>query len=338
MGRQLLENCCEEKDKSIEKREDESPVRRTPAKKKRARKISSDSNGDGSGSSSSSDSNSSSDSSSSEDEAMAEDKVIDKSEEEQLRVLGEKRAAHKELKSRMREEAAKRLIRRAKRYVAARCRSQEAKKEAEETKAEQQEEEAEEAESSEADPAATEWVWRNRKERCIKRIVRERHIKERLGKPAPPAAGETSEAVADKAEHVCRPGKPAPPAAGETSERWRISPSWCADWASPLRRRLERPARQQRTRPSCCAEWQARKYLGESIPSANATSSLSRLCRYLWMAASSGPLKQHRKDSCSGSWWTQAWCCLAGRPRTTSGHTSNSREERTIGSSTAIEQ
>jgi hypothetical protein len=42
-------------------------------------------------------------------------------------------------------------------------------------------------------------VGRNRKERCIKRIVRERHIKERLGKPTPPAAGETSKAVAEKA-------------------------------------------------------------------------------------------------------------------------------------------
>ncbi len=38
-----------------------------------------------------------------------------------------------------------------------------------------------------------------------------------LGKPAPPAAGETSEAVADKPERLCRPDKPAPPAAGETS-------------------------------------------------------------------------------------------------------------------------
>jgi hypothetical protein len=149
---------------------------------------------------------------------MAEDRVIDKSEEEQLRVLEEKLAAHKKLKSRMKEKATRRLIRRAKRYVATRRKSQEAKKEAEETEAEQQEEEAEKAESSEADPAATEWVGRNRKERCIKRIVIERHIKERLGKPAPPVAEETSEAVADKAERVCRPGKPAPLAAGETSE------------------------------------------------------------------------------------------------------------------------
>jgi hypothetical protein len=125
-------------------------------------------------------------------------------------VLEEKRAALKELKSRMREKAAKRLIRRAKEYVAARRKSQEAKKEAEKTEAEQQGEEAEKAESSEADPAATEWIGHDRKKKCIKRIVREWHIKERLGKPAPPAAGETSEAVADKPERLSRQGKPAP--------------------------------------------------------------------------------------------------------------------------------
>ena len=39
----------------------------------------------------------------------------------------------------------------------------------------------------------------------------------RPGKPAPPAAGETSEAVAAKPERLHRPDKPAPPAAGETS-------------------------------------------------------------------------------------------------------------------------
>ncbi len=66
-------------DKSIEKSKDESPVRRTPARRKRARKISSDNSGSSSSSSSSRDSSSSSDSSSSEDEAMAEDKVIDRS-------------------------------------------------------------------------------------------------------------------------------------------------------------------------------------------------------------------------------------------------------------------
>jgi hypothetical protein len=149
---------------------------------------------------------------------MAEDKVIDKSEEDQLRVLEKKRAAHKELKSMLRKKGSKRLIRRAKAYVAARRKSQEARKEAKMAKAKQQEEEAEKAESSEADPAAAEWIGRSRKERCIKRIVRERHIKERLGKPAPPAAGETSAAVAEEVQRVRRPGKPAPPAAGETSE------------------------------------------------------------------------------------------------------------------------
>jgi hypothetical protein len=92
--------------------------------------------------------------------------------------------------------------------VAARRKSQEAKKEAKMAEVEQQGEEAEKAESSEADLAAAEWIGRNRKERCIKRIVRERHIKERLGKPAPPAAGETSAAAADKAERVCHPGNP----------------------------------------------------------------------------------------------------------------------------------
>jgi hypothetical protein len=110
-----------------------------------------------------------------------------------------------------------------------------------------------EAESSEADPAATEWEGHNRKERCIKRIVRERHIKDKLGKPAPPAAGGTSAAVGDKAERVYRPGK--------SPRRW-----------------LERLAQRWRTVPSGCVDWQDTKYPGVSVPSANATSSLSRLC------------------------------------------------------------
>ncbi len=37
------------------------------------------------------------------------------------------------------------------------------------------------------------------------------------GKPAPPAAGETSKAPTVKPERLSRPDKPAPPAAGETS-------------------------------------------------------------------------------------------------------------------------
>ncbi len=40
----------------------------------------------------------------------------------------------------------------------------------------------------------------------------------RLDKPAPPAAGETSAAVADKSERPCGRGKLTPPAAGETGE------------------------------------------------------------------------------------------------------------------------
>ncbi len=222
---QLERETRDETDKSVERSKDESPVRRTPARKKRARKISSDS-----GSSSSSDSSSSSNSSSSEDEAMAKDKVIDRSEEEQLRVLEEKRAAHKRLKSRMKKKAMGSLIRKVKKYKTTMRKSQETEKEAEKTKAEQQEEEeAAEAETPEADLVVTEREERSRKERSARRIVRERHIKDRLGKPAPPAAGETSAAAADRAKRLCRLGKPAPPAAGETSEAM-------ADSAKGLRR------------------------------------------------------------------------------------------------------
>ncbi len=66
---------------------------------------------------------------------MAEDKVIDKSEEEQLCVLEEKREAHKRLKSRMRQKATKSLIRKVKRYEATLRKSQETEKEDEETEA-----------------------------------------------------------------------------------------------------------------------------------------------------------------------------------------------------------
>ncbi len=34
--------------------------------------------------------------------------------------------------------------------------------------------------------------------------MRERHVKDRLGKPVPPAAGETSTVAADSAERLCR--------------------------------------------------------------------------------------------------------------------------------------
>jgi hypothetical protein len=86
---------------------------------------------------------------------MAEDKVIDRSEEEQLRVLEEKRAAHKRLKSRMKKKAMGSLIRRVQKYDATLRKSQETEKEAEKTEAEQQEEEAVEAETPEADLTAT---------------------------------------------------------------------------------------------------------------------------------------------------------------------------------------
>ncbi len=120
--------------------------------------------------------------------------------------------------------------------------------------------------------------------------------------------------------------------------RWWTSPSGRAGQASPLHRRLERPARRQRTRPNGCARWPAKRCRGASVRSVNATSRTFRLCRQLWMAASSGLLKQLKKGSSSGSWWMQAWCCPAGRPRTTSDHTSNFRGKGTTKSPTATEQ
>jgi hypothetical protein len=81
------------KDKSVKRREEESPVRRAPAKKKRARKMSSSSSSDGLSSSSSS----------SEDEATAEVKIVDKNEEEQLRVLRKQREARRERRKELRE-------------------------------------------------------------------------------------------------------------------------------------------------------------------------------------------------------------------------------------------
>jgi hypothetical protein len=142
--------------------------------------------------------------SSSEDEAMAEDKLIDRSEEEQLHVLEEKRAAHKRLKSRMRKKAMGSLIRKVKKFDATLRKSQETEKEAEKTEAEQQEEEALETETPEADLTVTERGERSKKERRTERIVRERHVKDRLGKPAPPAAGETSVVAADSVERLRR--------------------------------------------------------------------------------------------------------------------------------------
>ncbi len=54
--------------------------------------------------------------------------------------------------------------------------------------------------------------------------MRERNINERLGKPAPPAAGETSLAAAEEVQRVCHQGKPVPPVAGKTSEAMADKP------------------------------------------------------------------------------------------------------------------
>jgi hypothetical protein len=193
------------KDKSVEKREEESPVRRAPAKKKRARKMSSSSDsGNSSSGCSSSDS-----SSSSEDEAIAEVKIIDKSEEEQLSVLAKKREAGKVLKRAVKEHGPELLIKRARAFTAAQHKSQEAGKEAKMARAKQQGEEAK-AESSEADQAATEGIGRGEKEGSTERFVRRRTAKEELDESAPPAAGETSAAAAKEVQRVRQQGKPPP--------------------------------------------------------------------------------------------------------------------------------
>jgi hypothetical protein len=78
--------------KSLGKRKDESRAKKAPAKKKsRVRKLSSSSSSD-SGEGSSSD-RSSIDSSSSEDEAIGEDEILNRGDEEQLHVLKGKEAA-----------------------------------------------------------------------------------------------------------------------------------------------------------------------------------------------------------------------------------------------------
>jgi hypothetical protein len=144
---------------------------------------------------------------------MAEDKVLDRSEEEQLQVLKKKQAARKRLKSWMKEKARRSLIKKAKKLSAALHKTPETEKEAEKTEAEQREEEAVEAETLEADLKETGGGERSEErskdersedERSEKRIVRERHVKDRLGNPAPPAAGENSAAAVDGAERLCR--------------------------------------------------------------------------------------------------------------------------------------
>jgi hypothetical protein len=117
------------------------------------------------------------------------------------------------------------------------------------------------AEMSEADPAVTEWEGRNRKERCIKRIVRERHIKDRLDKPALLASGETSAAAGDKAERLCQPGKPAPPAAGETSAAVADKAERLCRPGKAARLRLERPAQRRWTVQSGCAGYKILRHV-----------------------------------------------------------------------------
>jgi len=110
------------KDKSVKRREKESPARKAPAKKKRARVLSSSS----SSSNDLSISICSDDlciSSSSEDEAVAEVKIVNEDEEEQLRVLKEQREVHrkrhKALKEAVREHGSENLLQRARAHVAA---------------------------------------------------------------------------------------------------------------------------------------------------------------------------------------------------------------------------
>jgi hypothetical protein len=149
---------------------------------------------------------------------MAEDRVLDRSEEEQLRVLKKKQAARKRLKSRMKEKARRSLIKKAQKFSATLHKTPETEKETEET----------EAGTPEADLTETgleeRSVERSEDERSERRIVREWHVKDRLGNPAPPAAGETSASAADGAERLCR-------LAGYTIPRL-VSPIWKCSFES----------------------------------------------------------------------------------------------------------
>jgi hypothetical protein len=182
------------KDKSVKRREKESPARRAPAKKKRARALSS--------------SSSSSDdlriSSSSEDETVAEVKIVDEDEEEQLRVLKEQREVHrkrhKALKKAVREHGAEDLLLRARAHVAAQRATGE---EAETAKTRQQGTEAE-TEPPGADQVAT---VRGKKEGSTERSVRRRTEEGELVEPAPPAAGGTSAAATGDIQRERQKGK-----------------------------------------------------------------------------------------------------------------------------------
>ncbi len=185
----------DEADNSLGKTEDEPQAKKAPAKKSRAGKISSSSSR--SSSSSSSDS-SSSDSSSSEDEAVAEDKVLDRNEEEQLRVLKKKQAVRKRLKRRMKEKARRSVLKWAKELSASLHETPETEKEAEKTEAETPEGDLTETGREERSEEQSE------SEKDKKREVRCWTMKERLGGPVPPAAGETSAAAAGGAHKLSR--------------------------------------------------------------------------------------------------------------------------------------
>jgi hypothetical protein len=179
------------KDKSARRREKESPARREPAKKKRARVPSSSSSNDDLNISSSSDDLSIS--SSSEDEAIAEVKIVNEDEEEQLRVLKKQRKVHKKrykaLKEAMREHGPEDLLLRARAHVAT---QRTAGEEAKTAKTKQQEKGAE-TELSGADQAATE---RGEKEGSAEKSVKRRTEEGERVEPALSVAGGTSAAAA----------------------------------------------------------------------------------------------------------------------------------------------
>ncbi len=192
------------------------------------RKLSSSSSSNSGEGISSSYSDSSSDSDSSEDEAVGEEKILDRGDEEQLHVLNGKEAARKKEKRREREKKKKQMVvRRVKVLEAmveqtpwtkkeqldqlvekqkqikklAKSPEPETRKDAKQSEAEQQEEEAEESEADQMEDRGGE---RNQEQsdQSVKRIIRDRNLKERLCKAALPAAGETSLAVATCAHRL----------------------------------------------------------------------------------------------------------------------------------------
>ncbi len=121
-------------------------------------------------------------------------------------MLKKKQAARKRLKRRMKEKA-RRIVLWAKELSASLQETPETEKEAEKTEAEQRKEEAAEAETPEADLTETgrgeHSEERSEDERSRMRTVRYQTVKDRLGNPAPPTAGETSAAAADGAQRLC---------------------------------------------------------------------------------------------------------------------------------------